>query len=530
MQSNTFGYAGIKVLDSTNAPVKGATVTLTGPAGTLTDTTADDGCAVFQTSSVGSYVASINQAGYVDFYGNQNATKNVTIAVGGLAQATINYDKAATLTVTQATQSGYALPTTLPYLTFANTGLQPTGTRNVATSSASTTVNSLWAFSDGYTMWAGQCQQDDPAASGGTRNPALVMAAGSSNSRHGDADRRHLHGQERRGCSADERDGHGHPAGHDRLRVDGEPAHARRHQRQRRAQVFAARRQLDDQDQRQVAIEHLAHHGRAARDHLSHLSGGEHDVMSLLHRLAGPARAERAGHDESGAEGGYTLVELVMVIFVLGIVLAGVQTTLIFTQRTVGQNSMRLDQSAQSKTAMDSMSRILRTAVLPSQLNATCTTGSAAAFIQGTATSVQFYANLNNDANTVGPSRVTYNVTNGVLTETIQPPDSHAVGDYNYQYCNPVLPTCTTDVTRVLARNVQTTNPLFTYYDEERLEVHRPDPHGGRAGIRGQHRRAHHGAGRAQPDHPRQHVDHAGHAAERRQRRPADVEPVSEES
>ncbi len=182
VQSNTFGYAGIKVLDSTNAPVKGATVTLTGPAGTLTDTTSDDGCAVFQTSSVGSYVAAINQPGYVDFYGNQNATKNVTIAVGGLAQATINYDKAATLTVTQATQSGYALPTSLPYLTFANTGLQPTGTRNVATSSASTTVNSLWAFSDGYTMWAGQCQQDDPAASGGTRNPALVMAAGSSSS------------------------------------------------------------------------------------------------------------------------------------------------------------------------------------------------------------------------------------------------------------------------------------------------------------------------------------------------------------
>ncbi len=186
--------------------------------------------------------------------------------------------------------------------------------------------------------------------------------------------------------------------------------------------------------------------------------------MSLLHRLAGPARAERAGHDESGAEGGYTLVELVMVIFVLGIVLAGVQTTLIFTQRTVGQNSMRLDQSAQSKTAMDSMSRILRTAVLPSQLNAVGAVGGAAAFIQGTATSVQFYANLNNDANTVGPSRVTYTVTNGVLTETIQRPDNHAVGDYNYQYCNPVLPTCTTDVTRVLARNVQTTNPLFTYY------------------------------------------------------------------
>ncbi len=182
VQSNTFGYAGIKVLDSTGAAVKGTTVTLTGPGGTLTDTTADDGCAVFQTSSVGNYTASINQAGYVDFYGNQNATKTVTIAVGGLAQATINYDKAATVTVVQTTQSGYSLPTSLPWLTFANTGLQPTGTRNVQSTSAATTVSSLWAFSDGYTMWAGQCQQADPAASGGTRSPALVMAAGSSSS------------------------------------------------------------------------------------------------------------------------------------------------------------------------------------------------------------------------------------------------------------------------------------------------------------------------------------------------------------
>jgi hypothetical protein len=180
VQSNTFGYAGVKVLDSTGTAVKGTTVTLTGPGGTFTDTTADDGCAVFQVSTAGSYAASINQPGYVDFYGNQNATKNVTIAVGGLAQATINYDKAATATVTQTTQSGYNLPTTLPWLTFANTGLQPTGTRYVQATSATTTVTSLWAFSDGYTMWAGQCNQADPAASGGSRPTAVVMPAGST--------------------------------------------------------------------------------------------------------------------------------------------------------------------------------------------------------------------------------------------------------------------------------------------------------------------------------------------------------------
>ena len=181
VQSATFGYAGIKILDSTGAAVKGATVTLTGPGGTLTDTTADDGCAVFQTSTPGTYTATTSQAGYVDFYGNATATKTVDVVVGGLAQKTINYDKEAGVTVTEVTQAGYSLPTELPYLTFANTGLQPTGTRMVPATGPATTVASLWAFSDGYTMWAGQCQQSDPAASGGTRPAALVMPAGSSN-------------------------------------------------------------------------------------------------------------------------------------------------------------------------------------------------------------------------------------------------------------------------------------------------------------------------------------------------------------
>ena len=246
--------------------------------------------------------------------------------------------------------------------------------------------------------------------------------------------------------------------------------------------------------------------------------------MSTMRSAHRPGPWPRTRH----SDGGYTLVELVVVIFVLGIVLAGVQTTLIMTQKTVSQNAQRLDQNAQAKTAMDSMSRILRTAVLPSQLNATGTTGTAAAFIQGTATSVQFYADLNNDANTIGPSRVTYVISSGVLTETIQAPNAHAVGDYNYQYCTPG-PGCNTVVSRVLARNVQTANPLFTYYAKNGTQVHRPDPHGGRAGVRGQHRHPRHRAVLAEPDHPWQHAHDARDAAQRRQRRAADVEPVTEE-
>lgn len=154
------------------------------------------------------------------------------------------------------------------------------------------------------------------------------------------------------------------------------------------------------------------------------------------------------------------MIEMMVVVMILGIVLAAVQTTLIVAQKTVSGSGARVDQTQQAKTAIDSITKVLRTAVLPSQLNGTGASSTAAAFIQGTKTSVQFYANINNDANIIGPSQVTYAVdASGTLTEKIQPPDAHAVGNYNYTYA---CTTCT--LTRTLARNVTTTQTLFTYY------------------------------------------------------------------
>jgi prepilin-type N-terminal cleavage/methylation domain-containing protein len=178
--NTNLGFVGVKVLNAAGGRVSGQTVTMTGPGGTYSDTTAADGCAVFSTSTPGTYTTAINQAGYVDFYGNQNSTKTVVVSAGTLQQIQVSYDRAATVTVTMSTQVGFSVPTSLPMLTLANTGLQPTGTKTVTPSAVTTTVSGLWPFSDGYTMWAGQCAQADPAASGGTRNPALIVAPGAT--------------------------------------------------------------------------------------------------------------------------------------------------------------------------------------------------------------------------------------------------------------------------------------------------------------------------------------------------------------
>jgi len=172
-------------------------------------------------------------------------------------------------------------------------------------------------------------------------------------------------------------------------------------------------------------------------------------------------RRLRAGYGDDG----FTLTELLVTVFVLGILLAGVQTTLIFTQRTVGQQSIRIDQEQQTRLAMEAITKTLRTAVLPSQLNGTCSSCNLAAFIQGTPTKVQFYANINNDANVIGPSQVSYVVnSSNQLVETIQAPNAHAASDYNYQYCTPG-PGCVV-ATRVLAYNIVPGSTIFTYYDQ----------------------------------------------------------------
>jgi len=153
-------------------------VTLSGPGGTSIDNTSVDGCAVFSVATTGSYNASMNTSGYVDFYGQTNPTKSVVVNAGTLSQLTFNYDQAARLDVTLQTDAGYALPTTRPGITLANTGLQPSGVRTLASSGVTTSITTLWPFPDGYTVWSGTCTAADPASQGGARTSAVVVAPG----------------------------------------------------------------------------------------------------------------------------------------------------------------------------------------------------------------------------------------------------------------------------------------------------------------------------------------------------------------
>ncbi len=178
-----------------------------------------------------------------------------------------------------------------------------------------------------------------------------------------------------------------------------------------------------------------------------------------------------------GRDEGMTLTELVVVMLILGIIVAATATLSIGFTRTNAENTSRQTQIDDARVAVERMSATIRTAVKPSQLVSTCPTcGNIDAFMEGADLSVKFYANFDNPANKVGPSRVSYTVATsgadaGVLIEKLQTPDPGGPTSSGYTYCPAESPTadsgCKSRLTvRRVAAGVQTSAPIFKYYDQ----------------------------------------------------------------
>jgi len=180
-------------------------------------------------------------------------------------------------------------------------------------------------------------------------------------------------------------------------------------------------------------------------------------MRSLLRRVV------RHDSDDTGT----TMAETIVVMLILAVVLAIVQGTVIVAQKTTRQVNGRIDSAGQAKVAIDTMTRSLRTAVLPQLLanGSECTACDSTAFTSASPTSVTFYANTNTDQTRLGPMRTTFtlNTTTGILTETTQKPNAHDPTVYSYVYCTPGA-SCPTS-TRIVARGVPTNAVLFTYYN-----------------------------------------------------------------
>jgi type II secretory pathway pseudopilin PulG len=175
--------------------------------------------------------------------------------------------------------------------------------------------------------------------------------------------------------------------------------------------------------------------------------------MRFMRRIGAGQQARR--------DVGLTLVELLTAMSLTGVLLAALASLFLGATKTTHGTQNRLEEINDGRVAISSMGRALRTAILPSQLFDVSSDDTA--FISAESNKLRFYANIDNPGNSVGPTKVTYEVTGGVLTQVTQIPNPFVPANPVYVYCVP-SPTCPTK-TKVLARGVLTSSPIFRYYD-----------------------------------------------------------------
>lgn len=174
-------------------------------------------------------------------------------------------------------------------------------------------------------------------------------------------------------------------------------------------------------------------------------------------------------------DAGMGLAEMMVAIGIFTLVMVALGSTAVLAIRTVGQMQNRVDNATQTELGMSSTSKVLRTAVLPKQLDeSTCPTCEESAVIKATTTEITFHANLGRSS--IGPSLVTLVVLQdprraGTAVLEQRTIDPTAGPNNTYTFCNPAVSGCRVQK-RVLARTlVWPTAPVFSYYDTDGLRM-----------------------------------------------------------
>jgi Tfp pilus assembly protein PilV len=166
--SNTGGLA-VKVVDAQNQPRANINVQITGPS-TDTQKTTAQGCAFFAYIPPGTYTASVIEGTGVGDQEQLTPSQTKAVVVGQTASLVFNYDTAATIAVSGWTISGAAttVATNIP-ISVANTGLQPYAAFSFP--ATTTSLTPLYPYTSGYTVFAGNCADNNPVGKNGVNNP-----------------------------------------------------------------------------------------------------------------------------------------------------------------------------------------------------------------------------------------------------------------------------------------------------------------------------------------------------------------------
>lgn len=174
--------------------------------------------------------------------------------------------------------------------------------------------------------------------------------------------------------------------------------------------------------------------------------------------------------DERPRDEGMTLVELLVAMGLAMLLMVVVLTFTVVAIRSSDASEARNDNINAGQVGMAAASKVIRTAVLPTQLDeVACSDCSGTAILQASKTQMSFYANLDNNGG--GPSLITLKAIadpdlpgTTMLQQTLVPPTM--LSDGSYTFCNSSSASCNHS-TRVLVRGLPRTPTVFAYYDLE---------------------------------------------------------------
>jgi Tfp pilus assembly protein PilV len=154
------GTAAVKLTDRDGQPWEGVTVDLDGPS-SLSATTNEAGCAIFAFVEADEWIGEVD-GGLVGWNGESPAQSPVTVAANKTSLTQIQVDDPASLRATFVAPSGVA--TQWGSISVANAKL-PNGYKSFesGTVASSTDADSLFPFHDGYGVFAGTCEANNPA-------------------------------------------------------------------------------------------------------------------------------------------------------------------------------------------------------------------------------------------------------------------------------------------------------------------------------------------------------------------------------
>lgn len=172
-----------------------------------------------------------------------------------------------------------------------------------------------------------------------------------------------------------------------------------------------------------------------------------------------------------------TLIEVLVATSLSVLLLIALGSFAVVGIRTMDAAEARTDNITTGQTGMAAATKVIRTAVMPDQLNETgCPTCADSAIVQATSTQVSFYANLNNTGG--GPSLVTLETIadpskpgTTMLRQTSVPPTMGSDGSYSF--CNINLAGCSF-TRRILLRGLPALSAsptVFRYYGFDGLAL-----------------------------------------------------------